>query len=148
MRIGTIKLLRDSLTLKWSTKSGEGDTVEHALQNGEEPSPELSNAVSDLKSYWREALGLPPKWCETVTMTGLQVSYSEDGSAKVTITAKKKVKDGRVVPLNSPTFRQRTDAGQKGAAFMDDDMWGEIQAAFGYAKDYIEGRRAQATIDA
>jgi len=147
MRIRNVKLLKDRVSLAWETTVGEhGEVVESAIKNGEDPTPELANAVAALKDDACEILELPKTYRDTITMKGLSVTYSADGAMGVTFVASKKLKSGKATTLNTPEMPERTDHSEKGAAFLSDDLLAKVGEVLQAAEAYANGARAQTTL--
>jgi hypothetical protein len=145
MKITSIKMLADGVTLKWETPLGEeGKTVKHQLQNGTDPTPGFRNAVDELKDDIQAAMEYTKKYMDTVTVTGVNVGYDDDGAAHVTYTFKKKFLTGQVVGYSCPLRRQTVDHEQTGKTFLDDEQWARVNACLRAAERYItKGERAQ-----
>jgi hypothetical protein len=147
MRIRSVKLLTDRVTLAWETPVGEhGEVVESAIKNGEGVTPELANAVAALKDDVCEILEFPKGYRDTFTMKGLSVSYGADGGRGVTFTGSKKLKSGRATTINTPEIKERQDHEEKGTGFMTDELAGRVGEVIQHAEAYANGARAQTTL--
>lgn len=147
MKIRSVKVLKDRVSLAWETPVGEhGEVVESAIKNGEDPTPELANAVAALKDDVCEVLEFPKSYRDTFTMKGLSVSYDADGGMGVTFTGSKTLKSGRATTINTPEMKERQDHEEKGSAFMADDLLAKVGEVLQHAEAYANGARAQTAL--
>jgi len=147
MRIKTVKVLKDRVTLAWEMPVGEGgEVVESAIKNGENPTPELCNALAALKEDVCEILEFQKAYRDTFTMKGMSVSYDADGGLGVTFIGSKRLKSGKATTINTPEMKQRQDHEEKGAGFMTDDLMEKVGEVIQHAEAYANGARAQTAL--
>lgn len=63
--------------------------------------PALYDAMDALKPHVMQYLGLPQDWEDTLTITGITITPTDDGPA-ATITAQRRMFNGKVLVLNTP----------------------------------------------
>lgn len=144
MRFQKIKYNGSQVVLRWVTKKLGGDEIEQEVRSFQTPHPEFVSAMRAFILPALELLELPEDYDEGLTVTGLSINEEEDGRLGLVVTMQKKLAGANApLVLNTPHLRQLMDEEYDGN-FLPDEMLLAIEAAERCAKNFIDGKRAQA----
>lgn len=148
MRFTKIKVNEKAVTLAWTTKKGDGESITSELSSPQRPMEALPAALSAFRPFVLGLLGLPTEWLNEMVITTLSLNEDEDNRRGLIVTAIRKIPQasGRPVVFNTPHMRERLEGDTGTTGFLDPVETDLIAEAEKAATAYVQGERVQAEL--
>ena len=148
MRITKVRRKPEEVSIEYERPNPHNrdltDTIKFRCE--EEPKSSFDSALQALKEFLLDICELPKKYGNTLTMTGVTVSYAKNGSRKIVLTGQKNLVSSKS-PLNLATPIRSTSAESEDADpdyLLSDDASKALHAFIKEVEAYINGDRVSA----
>ena len=130
--------------LQWAVKKPGGEETELKMTSKQAPAPEFEAALRAFILPALDLLELDKEYGENLRVVGLSINEEEDGRCGLVVTMLKKLEHANApLVLNTPHMREYMDE-ESDRGFMPDEMLQALKAAERAAKNFLDGKRAQA----
>lgn len=151
MRFTKIRVTDKGVDLSWTTKKADGETISSELKSPQEPLPDLPAALQAFRPYVLDLVDLDARWGEELIITQLSIGEQtgDENLRNLIVTARRRCEkaNGRPVVFNTPFLPEAGENTSPNIATLDDATLELIADAEAAATRYVNGERAQATLD-
>jgi hypothetical protein len=145
------KTSTDKIHIEYEKMNKNGEWDAYSMTSAQEPAPSFDHALDNLIPHIEEMCELPEKdhQVHPYTVRGVSLSYGgENETLGVTITATRALDHSNSpLVLNSPhKISEPYAEGSDETQVMSDDCLIDLQILFNEARDYLDGKRAQADL--
>ena len=129
------------------TVSYQHDGADCTVRCDETPAQSFTDALDDLLPLVQNICGFPKGYDADMVVTGLSLSPAKDGNLRLCIQAKKDLKAGSPLNINTPNrFLYPTGEGDDTGACLSDKQAVKVTRMCEQAILYVKGMRAQRQI--
>ena len=149
-RITKIKVKKGVYCFGWEIfQANTSNWDQHTLTCKDVPRPELLGRIQAMASHVAEICEFGEWETKGLIVSGISMSYGDDGNCYLVITAQKALECSKApLILNTPPRPEMPESAADGQEFCwSDELCADIDALEQEAWMYIEGERAQQTLD-
>lgn len=146
-----LKAIKFSVVLNPESKDENVATEERSVVAHEQPLPELPSAFGALPPVFCEIMELPAEYATGLSITGITISHTKQGTRSVKLHAKKQLETRTdfLHPISSPMIQiDKPAEGESGdVQLKDKKKLNALNKAIKEAERYADGKRSQKLLD-